>query len=64
MDSRTVIRLIEEDGWRFRSARGSHHQFDHPVRSGKVTVVHPVKDVPTGTLRSIERQSGVQLRRR
>ncbi len=63
MDSRTVIRRLEEEGWRLVRVRGSHHHFRHPERPGVVTVPHPRKDLPPGTLRSIERQSGVRLRR-
>ena len=40
----------------------SHVQLKHPSKSGKVTVKHPAKDFPIGTLKSIERQSGVRLR--
>jgi predicted RNA binding protein YcfA (HicA-like mRNA interferase family) len=47
---------------RYEVARkGSHLQLKHPVRSGRVTVPHPRKDLPIGTLKSIERQSGLQL---
>ena len=62
MDSRTVIRKLEEAGWKLVRTRGSHHHFRHPERPGTVTVPHPRKDLPPGTLRSIERQSGVKLR--
>jgi predicted RNA binding protein YcfA (HicA-like mRNA interferase family) len=62
MDSRTVIRLLEAAGWRLVRVTGSHHHFRHPVRAGTTTVAHPVKDIPPGTLRSIERQSGVATR--
>jgi len=41
--------------------RGSHHQFRHPTKPGLVTVPHPEADLPRGTLRSIERQSGLKL---
>jgi predicted RNA binding protein YcfA (HicA-like mRNA interferase family) len=36
--------------------------FKHPGKSGRVTVPHPYKDLPIGTLKSIERQSGIKLR--
>jgi predicted RNA binding protein YcfA (HicA-like mRNA interferase family) len=62
MDSRKVIKLLEIDGWVHRSTTGSHWHFKHPTKPGKVTVVHPKKDIPKGTLRGIERQSGVRLR--
>ena len=40
-----------------RNTRGSHHQFTHPEKPGRVTVKHPGKDLPIGTLRSIYRQA-------
>jgi len=64
MDSRTVIRLLEAAGWQLVRVTGSHHHFRHPGRPGTATVAHPVKDIPPGTLRSIERQTGVALKRR
>ena len=57
MSSRQIIRKLVADGWTHRNTRGSHHQFVHPDRPGRVTVKHPSKDVPTGTLRSIYRQA-------
>jgi predicted RNA binding protein YcfA (HicA-like mRNA interferase family) len=54
--------MLEADGWRLKKIRGSHHHFTHPVKPGKVTVRHPARDFPLGTLKSIERQSGVTLR--
>jgi predicted RNA binding protein YcfA (HicA-like mRNA interferase family) len=62
MDSRTVIARLRADGWKQVGQKGSHVQFKHPTKPGRVTVPHPVKDIPIGTLRSIEKQSGVKLR--
>lgn len=62
MNSRDIIRKIEQDGWKQVGTAGSHHQFKHPTKRGRVTVPHPVKDVKIGTVKSIERQSGVKLR--
>ena len=64
MDSAAVIKALEADGWRLRRVTGSHHHFRHPTKPGLVTVAHPRKDIPPGTLRSIERQAGLVLRRR
>lgn len=61
MTSREVMRRLETAGWRLKKVKGSHHHFTHPTRSGKVTVKHPARDFPIGTLKSIERQSGVSL---
>jgi len=63
MESREVIRRLKSDGWELVATKGSHHQFRHPSRPGRVTVPHPEKDIPIGTLRSIERQSGSKLRK-
>ena len=62
MQSRDVIRELEQAGWRLKRVAGSHHHFTHPTRPGLVTVPHPVNDLKIGTLKSIERQSGVKLR--
>ncbi|MHB1047032.1 MAG: type II toxin-antitoxin system HicA family toxin [Thermoanaerobaculia bacterium] len=59
--SAEIIRRIEADGWRLVKTRGSHHQFKHPAKQGRITVPHPKKDLPIGTLKSIERQAGVRL---
>lgn len=61
MSSREVIKRITVEGWYEVRQRGSHVQFRHDERDGLVTVPHPNKDVPRGTIRSIERQSGVKL---
>ena len=63
MDSRTIIRLIEAEGWYPVGQTGSHIQFKHDARLGKTTVPHPRKDVKVKTVQFIERQSGVSLRR-
>ena len=62
VDSRDVIKALEADGWFQVAQRGSHRQFKHAVRPGRVTVPHPKRDMPVGTLKAIERQSGLKLR--
>lgn len=62
MDSREIIQRLEADGWREVAHKGSHKQFKHPQKSGRVTVPHPKRDIPIGTLRSIEKQAGLALR--
>ncbi len=61
MDSRAVIRKLKEDGWFEVNQVGSHKQFKHPVKRGRVTIVHPKRDIPAGTLKSIARQAGIKL---
>ena len=62
MNSREIIRAIEADGWSHVATKGDHWQFRHPTKPGRVTVPHPKRDLPIGTLRSIEKQAGVKLR--
>jgi len=58
---RDIIRLIHDDGWYLAKTRGSHHQFRHPTKSGRVTIAgHRNDDVAVGTLKSILRQAGLQ----
>jgi predicted RNA binding protein YcfA (HicA-like mRNA interferase family) len=62
MNSREVIRLLLDDGW-FKVAQvGSHVQFKHATKPGRVTVPHPKRDIPIGTLKSIEKQACIELR--
>jgi len=60
MNSADVIRLLKADGWSEVAVRGSHHQFKHPDKPGRVTVPHPKKDLPPGTLHSILKQAGLK----
>jgi predicted RNA binding protein YcfA (HicA-like mRNA interferase family) len=62
MDSREIIKKLQKDGWYEVSQVGSHKQFKHAMKPGRVTVPFPKKDIPLGTLRSIEKQAGIKLR--
>jgi len=62
MKSKEIIKKIEKDGWFEVAQKGSHKQYKHPTKQGRVTVPHPKSDIPVGTLKSIEKQSGVNLR--
>jgi predicted RNA binding protein YcfA (HicA-like mRNA interferase family) len=58
---RDIILHIEEDGWRHISTRGSHRQFKHPTKTGRVTVAgKPRDDLSPGTLNSILKQAGLK----
>jgi predicted RNA binding protein YcfA (HicA-like mRNA interferase family) len=59
MKSSDIIRQLKADGWFLVHAVGSHHQFKHPTKPGKVTVPHPKKDLPLPTARSILKQAGL-----
>ena len=61
MTSRNILKALRADGWYEVSTVGSHIQLKHPIKPGRVTLPHPKKDIPVGTLKSIERQSGLKL---
>lgn len=61
MTVRDIIRLIEDDGWTLVTTRGSHRQFKHASKTGRVTVAgKPSDDVSPGTLNSIMKQAGLK----
>ena len=57
--STEIIAILRADGWMEEKAEGSHHQFKHPNKPGKVTAKHPHKDVPGPTFKSIMKQAGL-----
>ncbi|MBP6440680.1 MAG: type II toxin-antitoxin system HicA family toxin [Caldilineaceae bacterium] len=58
MKVRDVIRLIEADGWYLAATKGSHRQYKHPMKSGRVTIAgHPGDDLAPGTLNSVLKQA-------
>lgn len=60
MKVREVIRMIQHDGWYLVTIRGSHRQYKHPTKTGKVTIAgKPGQDIPRGTLNSILKQARV-----
>jgi predicted RNA binding protein YcfA (HicA-like mRNA interferase family) len=61
MKVREAIRLIEDDGWFLVATRGSHRQYKHPTKRGRVTVAgKPSDDLAPGTLNSILKQAGLK----
>ena len=60
MRSREVIELLKADGWYEVAVKGSHHQFKHPTKLGRVTVPHPKSELPVGTVQSILKQAGLK----
>ena len=58
MKVKEVIKKLEQDGWYLARTRGSHRQYKHPFKQGKVTVAGKTsKEIPPGTLKSILRQA-------
>ncbi|MGC0795641.1 type II toxin-antitoxin system HicA family toxin [Pantoea agglomerans pv. betae] len=59
MDSSTLISEMKADGWVLTRINGSPHHFTHPTKPGLVTVPHPKKDLPIGTVKSIRKQARI-----
>jgi predicted RNA binding protein YcfA (HicA-like mRNA interferase family) len=56
-----ILRMLSEDGWRLVATRGSHRQFKHSSKPGRVTVPgKPSDDLAPGTLNSILKQSDLK----
>lgn len=61
MKVKDIIELLEQDGWYLIRTRGSHRQYKHPTKKGKVTVAgKPSDDLGPGTLNSILKQGGLK----
>lgn len=60
MKAREVVALLKKDGWMIKTQKGSHMQFVHSTKKGKVTVAHHNGDIPPGTLNSIFKQAGLK----
>jgi predicted RNA binding protein YcfA (HicA-like mRNA interferase family) len=60
MKTNEVLRLLKKDGWMFKNQKGSHMQFVHPTKPGKVTVAfHGMnEEVMPKTLNNIKKQAG------
>ena len=59
MNSRKLIKELQENGWTLERVRGSHHVFVHPVRIGLVVVPHPKKELGVGLVHLIRKQAGL-----
>ena len=64
MKVRDIIRALEADGWFLIATKGSHRQYKHPTRPGRVTVAgHPSHDLAPGTVNSIFKQAQLKQER-
>jgi predicted RNA binding protein YcfA (HicA-like mRNA interferase family) len=61
MKVRDIITRIEANGWREIAQKGSHRQFKHPTKPGRLTIAgKPGYEPPTGTVKSIFRQAKIE----
>jgi len=56
-----IIKYIESNGWCFVCQKGSHRQFKHSIKQGRVTVPGSLNDdLPSGTSKSVLKQAGLE----
>jgi predicted RNA binding protein YcfA (HicA-like mRNA interferase family) len=61
MKVRDIIKVVEADGWRMVTQKGSHRQFKHYAKPGRVTIAgKPNREMPIGTLKNIYRQAQIK----
>jgi predicted RNA binding protein YcfA (HicA-like mRNA interferase family) len=58
-----LIRILLREGWVLKRVRGSHHQSENRKRTRMVTVPHPSREIPRGTLAAIRRSTGIDFGR-
>lgn len=59
MQSRLLMKELEEAGWTLDRVAGNHHIFTHRYNPNTIAVPHPKKDLPLGTVKSIRRRAGL-----
>ena len=60
MKVREIIQMLRQDGWYEINSEGSHVQYRHPTKPGKVTVPNHKGDIKPATLNSIKKQAGLK----
>jgi predicted RNA binding protein YcfA (HicA-like mRNA interferase family) len=61
MNSSDILKVLTASGWTHVRTRGSHHIFTH-ASTGRIAVVpHPKRDLPIGTVKALERRTGIKL---
>ena len=60
MTFREIEKIVLDDGWRLADVRGSHYQYKHPTKSGKVTIPNHRGDIPQMVVISILKQAGLR----
>ena len=60
MNSKEIIKQLENDGWVLRGVKGSHHVFTHPSKPGHISVPHPKKDLGPGLVSKLLKLAGIK----
>ena len=57
MDFKEMEKIIKKDGWRLKNTNGSHYQYSHPTKPGKVTIPRHSGDLTETTVQSVLKQA-------
>jgi predicted RNA binding protein YcfA (HicA-like mRNA interferase family) len=60
VNSKQLVKLLEDDGWTLRGVRGSHHIYTHPSKPGHLSVPHPKNDLGIGLVNKLLKQAGLK----
>lgn len=60
MRFREIEKIVLDDGWVLADVKGSHHQYKHPSKPGKVTIPNHRGDIPQRVVNSILKQAGLK----
>ncbi len=60
MKFKELEKILLNDGWEYRCARGSHYQYTHPSKKGKITVPRHGGDLNIKTANTILKQAGIK----
>lgn len=60
MTFKEMEKILKADGWELKDVKGSHFQYAHKIKPGKVTVPNHKGDIPKGTANSILKQAGLK----
>ena len=60
MRFREIEKLVTEDGWYRYDVHGSHYQYKHPQKPGRVTIPNHPGDIPPRVVNSILKQAGLK----
>jgi predicted RNA binding protein YcfA (HicA-like mRNA interferase family) len=55
-----IERMILNDGWNLKAVKGSHYQYVHPSKPGKVTIPYHTGDIAPVIIKSILKQAGIK----
>lgn len=60
MRFREIDKMVKDDGWYVYDVSGSHYQYKHPTKPGKVTIPNHRGDIPPRVVNSILKQAGLK----